>query len=79
MDWNAYVNIRANGKLNDSHWEEVKQWAEVEKIWTTQGHWDWMVKLRHSVKSHDDLEKVIFNLRGKPWISETSTWWAKEV
>ena len=30
MEWNAYVNIRANGKLNDSHWEEVKKGLKIK-------------------------------------------------
>jgi hypothetical protein len=79
MTWNAYIDIKANGKLNDAHWEEVKKWAEVEQIWSTQGEWDWLVRLRSSISSLDSLEKFVFHLRSQPWVSETRTWWAKAV
>jgi hypothetical protein len=79
MTWNAYIDIKANGKLNDAHWEEVKKWAEVEQIWSKQGNWDWLVKLRASVNSLDALEKIVFHLRSQAWVSETHTWWAKAI
>lgn len=79
MSWNAFIDIRANGKLNQSEWAQVHKWAEVDQVWSTSGDWDWMLKLKDTVKSMDDLEKLVFKLRGLGWVSETRTWWAKAV
>lgn len=79
MSWNAYIDIKANGKLNNVDWDQVKKWAEVEQVWSTQGNWDWLIKLRQSVNSQDALEKFVMNLRAQPWVAQTNTWWAKAV
>lgn len=79
MSWNAFIDIKANGKLNQSEWSEVHKWAEVDQVWSTSGTWDWMLKLKDSVKSMDELEKLVFKLRALGWVSETRTWWAKSV
>lgn len=79
MSWNAYIEIKANGKLNDTQWEKIKKWAEVEQVWSVQGDWDWLIKLRSSITSLDNLEKFVFNLRAEPWVSQTHSWWAKAL
>ncbi len=79
MSWNAFIDIKANGKLNESDWAEVKKWAEVDQAWSTSGAWDWLVKLKSDVKCMDELEKLVFKLRSMGWVSETRTWWAKSV
>lgn len=79
MTWNAHVYIKGNGKFKDAQWDEIKKWAEVEQVWSTQGDWDWFIKLRSSVNTPEAVEKIVFNLRSKPWVSTTQTWWAKAI
>ena len=79
MNWNACVDIKANGNFANANWEEMKQWPEVDQIWSTQGEWDFWVKLKPSVQSMEEVEKFVFNLRSKSWASETRTWWTKQI
>lgn len=79
MSWNAFIDVKGNGKLNQSNWSDVKSWAEVEYAWSTSGAWDWLLKLKGDIKSMDELEKLVFKLRSLGWVSDTRTWWAKSL
>ena len=79
MAWNAFVAIRCNGKLNDSHWQRVKEWSEVKKIWSTMGDWDFWVETNSEINNTDNLEQFVFKLRKEPWVESTCARWWKEV
>ena len=79
MSWIAHIDIKANGKFNEARWDELKKWAEVDQIWSTQGAWDGMLKLKSNISSNDNLEKFVTHLRSQPWVAETRTWWAKSI
>lgn len=79
MNWNAYVNVKGSGKINESAWNEIKKWAEVEQVWTCSGEWDWLVKLKPAVDNWEKAKKFITMLRDHAWISQTSTWWAQAL
>lgn len=79
MSWNAYVAIACNGKINDSHWNEVKAWGEVQKVWSSMGEWDFWLALNEKVADVEGLESFVFKLRNMGWVDKTCTWWWKEV
>ena len=79
MSWNAFIAIRCNGKLNDTHWEEVKNWGQVDKVWSSMGEWDYWLQLKDDISSTEDLEQFVFNLRSQPWIEATSSRWWKPI
>lgn len=79
MAWNAFVAVRCNGKLNDNHWNEVKSWAQVKKIWSAMGDWDFWLETNDKIKNTDELEHFVFNLRKQPWVEATSAQWWKEL
>lgn len=79
MNWNAYVNVRGTGKINEAAWREVKKWGDVEQVWSTSGDWDWLVKLSSSVNDWDKVKKFVVTLREQPWVTETHTWWAQAL
>ncbi len=79
MSWNAHIAIRCNGKLNEAHWDEVKKWPEVEKVWSSMGEWDYWIRLKPSLMQPDELEKFVFNLRKQPWVESTCARWWKEI
>jgi hypothetical protein len=77
--WNANIAIKSNGKIAEAKWDEVKNWAEVEKIWSTTGKWDWIVSLKSDKNDFDAAKKVAWALHKFPWVSETETWWSQEA
>lgn len=79
MSWNAYIAVRCNGKLNEAHWDEVKQWPEVEQVWSSMGEWDYWMKLNSPIDQPGKLETFVFNLRKEPWVESTCARWWKEV
>ncbi|OGO94202.1 MAG: hypothetical protein A3F10_05090 [Coxiella sp. RIFCSPHIGHO2_12_FULL_42_15] len=79
MAWHAFIAIKCNGKLNENHWEQVKQWAEVDKVWSSMGDWDFWMEANDNIKNTSDLEKLVFKLRKEPWVQSTTTYWWKEV
>lgn len=79
MTWHAHIAVKGNGHFNDAHWDEVKSWPEVEKVWSTMGNWDWWVKLDSSVQAPTQIEALVADLRKKAWVSDTDTAWWKEV
>ncbi len=79
MSWNGNIYVKTVGNLNDINWDEIKQWPEVESVWTTTGSWDWWIKLKPAQsQDQDSVQKLVWNLRKKPWVSSTETWWAKQ-
>lgn len=79
MNWNAYVNVKGTGKINESAWNEIKKWADIDQVWTCSGHWDWLVKLKPSADSFEKVKKIVTAMREQKWISETSTWWTQAL
>lgn len=77
-NWTGNILVKSNGGWSDVSWDEIKKWPEVEKVWSTTGTWDWWVKLKTSTDYIGTAEKIAWNLRKKPWVLDTQTWWAKE-
>jgi len=75
MNWIAHVSLKLN---NNWDWSQIKKSPEVDEVWSTQGDWDAMVKLKPNI-DNDNLEKLISNWRTKNWVSQSHTWWAKEI
>ncbi len=79
MAWNARVAVRCNGKLNDNHWDMVKAWPEVSKVWSTMGDWDFWLETNGEIKDTEALEHFVFKLRQESWVQSTSAHWWKEL
>lgn len=79
MTWKAQIAIKCNGGLTKAHWDEVKKWAQVGKIWSSMGEWDYWMSLNTGINDTDELESFVFKLRQQPWVNSTSTRWWKEV
>ena len=78
MSWKAIVAVKCNGSLNETHWSAIKEWAGVERVWSTMGEWDFWVGFDSSVASQDQIESAVFELRKESWVGMTSTTWVKE-
>lgn len=77
--WTGNILVKGTGAFGDVNWDEIKKWPEVEAVWTTTGTWDWWVKLKPAKETQlDTVEKLVWNLRKKPWVAATETWWAKQ-
>ena len=77
--WTGNILIKSKHDEGDINWDEIKKWAEVEGVWTTTGTWDWWIKLKPSKEANlDSAKKIVWQLRKKPWVSSTETWWSQE-
>lgn len=79
MAWNAAISVKCNGKLNDTHWEAIKQWGWAERLWSTSGEWDFQLICNDHIANQDELEKAVFQLRSQAWVSDTNTQWWKAL
>lgn len=80
-DWAEWKD-EAVGNSPDASWkawvEEIKSWPGVEKIWSTSGQWDWIVKLTNDSSSWEGAKKIMWKLKEHKWVSDTNTWWSEE-
>ena len=77
--WSAHVWVKWKASANvPQDWKWLKEWSEVESVWSTMGDWDMAILV--NVKSPEDLEKFVqTKLRGKDWVWDTKTTWVKQV
>ncbi len=79
MTWHAHIAVRCNGKLNATHWDQIKKWPEVKRVWSTMGDWDFWMEANDKIANTEDLEKFVFKLRKEGWVDGSSAHWWKEI
>ena len=76
-NWNSYIFLKTNVSLTDT--DEISKWSGVNKIWSTSGEWDWVIKLNEDHSTPEKTEEFVSNIRNIEWIADSSSKWWKEV
>ena len=77
MNQAVWIFVKGNGH-DQSDWSQLSWWNHAE-AWSTNGEWDWMVKLDNQSLDWEAVRRAVWELRSQPWVQDTSTCWSEAV